>query len=86
MVLLIKEETHGSNIQLLYEKPKKDLLREVYLLARSLMLNWSRRRAFIYATKTWNLYVFLKFFESFRDKSLKKYILQKLKNGLSLRH
>ena len=43
---------------------KKNLLLEVYLLARCLMLNWSRRHAFIYATKTWNLWVFfLQFFD-----------------------
>ena len=58
----------------------------VYLLSRCLMLNWSRRHAFIYATKTWNLWVFfLKFFECFRGKIYKK-ILQEMKNGLSLRH
>ena len=34
------------------------LLREVSLLARCLMLNWWRKHAFIYATKTWNLWGF----------------------------
>ena len=53
---------------------KKFLLREVYLLVRCLMLNWSQRHAFIYATQTWNLWVFfLEIFESFRRKRYKKY-------------
>ena len=72
------------------KKKKKLSLREVYLLARCLMLNWSRRHAFIYATKTWNLWVFvLLFSESFREKKMYIYIyiniLQEMKNGLSLR-
>ena len=52
MVLPIKEEMHFSNVELLKEKRRKFLLREVYLLARCLMLNRSRRHAFMYATKT----------------------------------
>ena len=39
------------------EKEFKILLRKVYLLARCLMLNWSWRHAFIYATKTLNLWL-----------------------------
>ena len=50
VVLLIREEMHRSNVQL--TKAKKRLPREVYLLARCLMLNRSRRHALIYATKT----------------------------------
>ena len=46
-------------------KSEKKLPREVYSLARCLMLNWSRRQAFIYATKTWNQWGVLQFFESF---------------------
>ena len=66
-------------------KVKNKLLREVYLLARCLMLNWSRRYALIHAKNTWNLWVFfLQFFESFRGKYIKN-ILQERKNGLSLR-
>ena len=54
-----------------------------YLSARCLMLNWLRRHAFIYVTKTWNLWVFfLQFFESFLEKKNKN-ILQDMKNGLS---
>ena len=42
-----------------FKKSEKFLQREVYLLVRCLILNGSRRHAFIYATKTWNLWVFL---------------------------
>ena len=69
-----------------FKKAKKNLLREVYLLARCLMLNWSRRHAFMYATKTWNQWVF--FFYSFSKFLVEKYIkiiLQEKKNELSLR-
>ena len=52
---------------------KKNLLREVYLLARCLMLNWSRRHAFIYAAKTWNLCFLLQFFERLCGKIFTKY-------------
>ena len=38
MVFLIKEEMRRSNVQLLKESEKK-LLRDVYLLARCLMLS-----------------------------------------------
>ena len=76
-----------------FKKSEKFLQREVYLLVRCLILNGSRRHAFIYATKTWNLWVFLFvclffFFTVFRTFSRKKYIkniLQEMKNGLSLR-
>ena len=47
-------------------KRTKFLLREVYLLARCLMLNWSRRHAFMYATKTWNMKCMGIFFTVFR--------------------
>ena len=50
-------------------KVKTNLLREVYLLARCLMLNWSRRHAFIYATKTQNLWVFFYIFWKFSRKN-----------------
>ena len=67
---------------------KKNLLREVYLLARCLMLNWSRRHAFLYATKTWNLWIFFYSFSNvFAEKYIKN-ILQEMKDGyhgLSLR-
>ena len=83
MVLLIKEEMYRSNVQ----PRKKFLLREVYLLARCLMLNLSRRHVLIsiYATRTWNLCVFfLQFLEYFRWKIYKN-VLQEMRNGLSLR-
>ena len=68
MFLLIKEEMHRGNVLLLQDKGKKILLREVYLSARCLMLNWLQRHAFI------NLWVFFwKFFESFLEKKYKKY-------------
>ena len=52
---------------------KKFTTRGLFILARCLILNWSRRHAFIYATKTWNLWDFLQFFESFCGKFYKKY-------------
>ena len=67
-------------------KAKKKLLREVYLLARCLMLNWSLRHDIIlYATKTWNLWVFLlySFSKVFAEKYI-KYFPQEMKNCLSL--
>ena len=77
---------HRSNIMFSYfKKSEKNLLHEVCLLVRCLMLNWSRRRAFIYATKTWNLWVFFYIFSKvFAEKYIKN-ILQEMKNGLSLR-
>ena len=55
-------------------KANKKLLREVYLLARCLILNWSRRHAFTYARKTWNLLViFYSFSKVFAEKKYKKY-------------
>ena len=76
-----------------FKKSENFLQREVYLLVRCLILNWSRRHAFIYATKTWNLWVFFVclfvcFFYSFSNVFEEKYIkniLQEMKNGLSLR-
>ena len=58
---------------------KKKLLREVYLLARCLMLNWSRRHAFMYATKTRNLWVFFTVFRNFFVEIYIKIILQEKK-------
>ena len=59
LVVLLREEIHRSNVQLLENKKrKKKLPREVYSLAPCLMLNWSPRHAFIYPTKTWNLWGF----------------------------
>ena len=56
------------------EKRTKFLLREVYLLAWCLaMLNWSRRHAFIYTTKTWNLGVFFYRFSKVFAENNKKY-------------
>ena len=40
-------------------------------IAGCLVLNWSRRHAFIYATKMWNLWGVLQFLESFRVKCSK---------------
>ena len=41
---------------------------------RCLILNWSRRHSFSYATKTWNLWLFfVQFFESFHWKKYKIY-------------
>ena len=58
-----------------FKKNEKFLQREVYSLVRCLILIWSRRHAFIYATKTWNLWVFLfvcLFFTVFRTFSRRK--------------
>ena len=73
MVFLIKEEMHRRMFSSL-RKAKKKILREVSLLARCLMLNWSQRYTFMHATKTCNLSVFfLRFLESFPGKIYKKY-------------
>ena len=59
-----------------FKKSEKSyfLQREVYLLAWCLMLNWSRRHAFIYATKTSNLWFFFySFWRVFAEKYVKKY-------------
>ena len=65
-----------------FKKSEKFLQREVYLLVRCLILNRSRRHAFIYATKTWNLWVFFvclfvfffySFSNVFEEKIYKKY-------------
>ena len=58
-------------------KSEKNLPREVYSLARCLMLNWSRRHAFIYATKTWNLWDFLQFSKVFAKNFIKKIFYRK---------
>ena len=74
-----------------FKKSENFLQREVYSLVGCLILIWSGRHAFIYATKTWNLWVFLfvcLFFYSFSNVFEEKYIkniLQEMKNGLSLR-
>ena len=67
---------------------KKKLLREVYFLARCLVLNWSRRHAFIIChknMKSMRFFFFLQFFESFRGKYKLTNFLREMKNGLSLR-
>ena len=66
---------------------KKNLLREVYFLARCLVLNWSRRHAFIICHKNMKSMriFFLQFFESFRGKYKLTNFLREMKNGLSLR-
>ena len=64
-------------------KAKKNLPREVYLLAHGLMLNWSWRHAFIHATKH-EIYGFFTVFRKFSWKIYKS-ILQEMKNGLSSR-
>ena len=54
-------------------------------IAGCLVLNWSRRHAFIYATKMWNLWGVLQFLKSFRVKYIVTHILQEMENGLSPR-
>ena len=46
------------------------LVREAYLLAWCHRLNWSRRHALIYATKTWNLCFFFTVFGKFSRKNV----------------
>ena len=48
-----------------FKKSENKFASEAYLLARCLMLNWSRRHEFIYATKTRNLWVFFYIFWKF---------------------
>ena len=67
-----------------FKKSEKVLLRKVYLLAWCLMLNWLRRHAFIYTTKTWNLCFSNSFWKGFMEKHVKK-IIKVMKNGNSLR-
>ena len=60
---------------------------KVYFLARCLVLNWSRRHAFIMPQKheIYAFFFFLQFFESFRGKYKLTNFLREMKNGLSLR-
>ena len=83
VILLSREEIHRSNqcSAALRQKAKKNLPREVYLLARCFMLNWSRRHAFMYAIKTWNLWVFFTVFRKFSRKNLQKIFHRKWRMG-----
>ena len=67
-----------------FKKSEKVLLCKVYLLAWCVILNWLRRHAFIYATKTWNLCFLNSFWKVFMEKHVKK-IIKVMKNGNSLR-
>ena len=67
MLLLIKEEMHHSKVPLLLEK-RKFFYYARFIYWCDVMLNWSRRQAFIYATKTWNLCCFTVFRKFSRKK------------------
>ena len=67
-----------------FKKSEKVLLCKVYLLAWCVILNWLRRHAFIYATKTWNLCFLNSLRKVFMEKHVKK-IIKVMKNGNSLR-
>ena len=59
-----------------FKKSEKNVY-YVRFIALCLMLNWSRRHAFIYATKTWNLWgFFYSFLKVFAEKYI-KYIFQR---------
>ena len=62
----LNAKNHCSCINLIFTGKA----REVYLFARCLMLNWSRRYTFVHATKTWNLWEFF-LWGSFREFSRK---------------
>ena len=68
-----------------FKKREKNLPREVYLLARCFMLNWSRRQR-LYMPLKHEIYGYFFYICStvFAEKYMKN-ILQEMKNGLSLR-
>ena len=48
-----------------FKKSEKKFTTRGLFITRCLMLNWSRRHAFMYATKTWNLWGFFTVFRNF---------------------
>ena len=68
-----------------FKKSEKKFTTRGLFITRCLMLNWSRRHAFMYATKTWNLCFFFTVFRNFFVEKCIKIILPEKKNELSLR-